>query len=111
MERLLWYPLFSEIIFQQKKNYHHNSMDTNRYYIKATGQVCYDSSGIVFPSQIALDFKELLSQLKNAEIKWENQFGWFNQPKVLSFRATEKEARAVNDKLPLGLIVSGHWEE
>ena len=85
-------------------------MNTKRYYIKATGSVCYDDTGIVFPSQIALDFKELLSQLKNPEIKWENHFGWINQPLVLTFRANEKEAKEVNDELPIGLIVNGHWE-
>ena len=86
-------------------------MDTRRYYIKATGSICYDETGIVFPSQIALDFKDLLSQLKNPEIRWENQFGWFNQPLVLTFKASEEEAKAVRDKLPMGLIVSEHWGE
>ena len=86
-------------------------MNTNRYYIKATGSVCYDDTGIVFPSHIALDFKDLLSPLKNPEMKWENQFGWFNQPLVLTFRASEEEARELNEKLPIGLIVSDHWEE
>ena len=97
--------------FPAKFDHQHKCMNTNRYYIKATGSVCYDSTGIIFPSQIALDFTSLLSQLKNAEMKWENQFGWKNQPLVLTFKATEKEARAVNDRLPLGLIVSEYWEE
>jgi len=56
-------------------------------------------------------FKDLLSQLKNAQMKWENQFGWINQPLVLTFKASEEEAQTVNDRLPLGLIVSGHWAD
>ena len=86
-------------------------MNTNRHYIRATGSVCYDQTGIVFPSQIALDFKALLSQLKKPQVKWEKQFGWFNQPEVLTFRATHEEARELNGKLPIGLIVSEYWEE
>ena len=85
-------------------------MNTNRHYIRATGSVCYDQTGIVFPSQIALDFKALLSQLKKPQVKWEKQFGWFNQPEVLTFRATEKGAKQVNDKLPIGLIVIEYLE-
>jgi len=84
-------------------------MDTKRYYIRATGSVCYDPTGIIFPSKIALDFTDLLSPLENAEVKWENQFGWCNQPLVLTFKGSENEAKDINEKLPIGLIVSGHW--
>jgi len=86
-------------------------MNTKRFFIKATGSVCYDSTGITFPSPIALDFKDLLSPLKNPEMKWENQFGWCNQPLVLTLRASEREAQKLNNRLPIGLIVSEHWAE
>jgi len=86
-------------------------MDTKRFYIKATGSICYNETGIIFPSHIPFDFKDLLSPLHNPEMKWQHQFGWINQPKVLTFRASEKEAKEVNEKLPIGLIVSEHWEE
>ena len=81
-----------------------------RYYIKATGSVCYDEKGITFPENIAVNFKGILSSICSPKVKWENQFSWTNQPEVLSFSAKEKEAREINNKLPIGLIVVEHWD-
>lgn len=82
-------------------------MILKRYYVKATGSVCYDRSGITFPDTETVNFNSLLSGLSTP--KWENQFDWSNQPAVLSFSAEEKEAREINRILPVGLIVVSHW--
>ena len=63
-----------------------------RWFIKTTGFVCYDLSGINFYDG-KLRILEILSSIKNANARWVNQFCSMNQPTVLTFMATEAEAR------------------
>jgi hypothetical protein len=81
-----------------------------RWFIKATGSVCYDLAGINFPMMESLNFEEMLSGIKNANARWVNQFACMNQPTVLTFSATEAEARQLTRVLPVGLTVVGHLE-
>ena len=55
------------------------------FYLKAIGSTCYDESGITFPNKIKFDLKNLVWGRGAIFIKWGRQFGWANQPKVLSF--------------------------
>ena len=81
-----------------------------KYYIKATGSVCYDKSGITFPLVISVDYVEILSRYQISDIIWENQYGWSNQPEVLCFSAEEENIKQLNEEIPVGLLVVEHWD-
>jgi len=68
-------------------------------YIRATGSACYDETGITFPVKEAISFDHILEGLKDPRPRWENEFGWQNQPKVLLFSASDEEARLVDERL------------
>lgn len=72
-----------------------------QHFIYATGDTCYDESGITFPVQQeqAVDWDEILSGLKNPAPRWETQYDWLNQPKVLVFSASPDEVRLVIDRV------------
>jgi len=84
-------------------------MTQKQYYLKATGSVTYDRSGITFPLIISIDFDELLNKCDATDIKWEEQYGWSNQPEVLTFWAEEVNIKQINKVLPVGLIGVEHW--
>ena len=79
-----------------------------KYYLKGTGSVCYDQSGITFPLIISVDYADILTRYKISDIKWENQYGWRNQPEVLTFMAEEENIKKLNEEIPVGLIVVEH---
>ena len=76
-----------------------------KYYVRATGSTCYDKTGITFPEKVSIDFDSLLEDTKN--VQWENQFGWSNQPKVITFHCTKSLADKIDSSFPFnyGLIV------
>lgn len=84
-----------------------------RYYISAHGSYCYDKSGITYPVKTPMDLEAILREHGAKDFRWEHQFGWRNQPPVLSF--THKALRfsrdfsdmngAINSKL----MISQHW--
>ncbi len=83
-----------------------------KYYIKATGSTCYDNTGVTFPHNESFQLQEedmsaekFVDELWGRNIRWENQFGWENQPQVLTFEASEEDATAIGYDLPHGLIV------
>lgn len=81
------------------------------YYIKAMGSVCYDRTGVTFPYRGG----EFLScnwmlDMGATSAWWERQFGWNNQPEVLCFKGANVNMDALEDALPMGLIVSTYWE-
>ena len=80
-----------------------------KYYLKATCSVCYDKTGITFPLIINVDYGEILSRYGTTDLTWENQYGWSNQPKVLTFLAEEENIKKLNEEIPIGLIVVEHW--
>ena len=80
-----------------------------KYYLKAICSVCYGKSGITFPLIISVDYEEVLSRYKISDLTWENQYGWSNQPEVLTFSAEEENIKLLNEELPIGLIVVEHW--
>lgn len=85
-----------------------------RMYLHATGSTCYDRSGITHPVRIGMDLEAILKSLCGvSKTSWESQYGWVNQPVVLSFDTTEGSRRNL-DKLDyflmmLGLLVAAHW--
>jgi hypothetical protein len=81
-----------------------------KHYIKATGSVCYDGTGITFPRPYEVDFGKILKKHKISDADWIQQFGWNNQPEVLVFSAKSEVAKLVEDALPSGLIVVEHWD-
>ena len=80
-----------------------------KYYLKGTGSVCYDKSGITFPLIIKVDYAEILSRFQISDFTWEDQYGWSNQPEVLTFLAKEENIKKLNEEIPIGLIVVEHW--
>lgn len=60
-----------------------------KYYLKATGSTCYDETGITFPHEIKYDLFNLVWARGATYVKWGKQFGWSNQPRVLTFRCDE----------------------
>ena len=84
-------------------------MEIKRYFIKNIGTVCYDEQGITFPGRIPIKLYDLMSNLRFAQPLWECQYGWSNQPRVLSFLATNQEVKAIEAALPIGLVVCKYW--
>ena len=78
-----------------------------KYYIKATGSVCYDKTGITFPEKIVIDFDSLLKNVEN--VQWENYHGWDNLPEVVTFYGSVGLVAMLDMALPNGLLVSEHW--
>ena len=70
------------------------------FYIRAYGSVCYDETGITFPSEFPIDWEEVTAGA--SDVRWEHQNGWSNQPKVVCFSATETLVRAIEKRLPRG---------
>jgi hypothetical protein len=60
--------------------------------------------------QESLNFEEMLGKIKNVNFSWQNQFCSMNQPTILTFSATEAEARQLTRVLPMGLTVIGDNE-
>lgn len=60
-----------------------------KYYLKAIGSTCYDETGITFPNKIEYDLRLAVWQRGALYVKWGRQFGWANQPKVVTFRTDE----------------------
>ena len=84
-------------------------MKTPRFYIKALGSTCYFKTGLVGKT---FDWKDMPG-IRNP--RWANQFGWSNQPSVLTFELLDKAAaekwlatQCPNPGLPCLLIVE-HW--
>lgn len=78
-----------------------------KYYIKANGSVCYDSSGITYPVPQYINWMQIL--LGTANKNWEYNLGMSNQPKVITFMARLSVALSIQSQLPSGLMVSEHW--
>ena len=85
-------------------------MKTRRYYIKALGSTCYGKTGMVGKT---INWKAMPG-IRNP--RWANQFGWSNQPQVLTFNLVDKSAaeawlstQCPNPGLPCLLIVK-HWK-
>jgi hypothetical protein len=70
-----------------------------QFYIRATGSTCYDQTGITFPIKDPVDWYSLFAGLKDPSPRWENEFGWENQPEVLVFRATPEEVALVDQRM------------
>jgi hypothetical protein len=55
-----------------------------KYYLKAGGDWCYDRNGLTFPLAVPIPFEAIVREMfETADIRWECQFGWINQPEVL----------------------------
>ena len=74
-----------------------------KYYVKATSSVCYDKTGITFPEKVSVNFDKLLKDAEN--IQWENQFGWDNQPEVITFYGSVGLVAMLDLALPNGLLL------
>jgi len=77
-----------------------------RHYIKALGATCYGKTGMVGKT---FDWRRMPG-IRNP--RWANQFGWSNQPQVLTFNLVDKAAakswlamQCPNPSLPCRLIV------
>jgi hypothetical protein len=92
-----------------------------RHYLKATGSACYhETNGIVFPD-IKINLRELLRNHGATNIRYARQFGWANQPKVLTFNIDDgnflesiSNRRALRNslsRLQLPLVIALHWRE
>ena len=61
----------------------------SEFYLHATSNTCYDRTGVTFPVVTPIAWNAILTEVIGAEnmseARWENQFGWFNQPEVLIF--------------------------
>jgi len=85
-----------------------------KFYIKATGSVCYGRSGITYPvPEVDSDMtpRDYVEWQGGENVTWERQYGWENQPEVLCFEGSQLDARNVEAFLPRGLLVSAHWTE
>ena len=81
-----------------------------RWYIRSMGSTCYDKAGVTSPHPFALDLPALLTANDCTVGAWEDQFGWSNQPAVLTFHAAKSDADKVSALLyDKGLIVISHW--
>lgn len=83
-----------------------------KFYLKATGSTCYDETGITFPEKKEIDLQLLLILAGAGLVRWERQFGWSNQPKVLVFdyRNIDQLDALIEYKIyPLGLLVREYW--
>jgi hypothetical protein len=75
-------------------------IETKRYYIHATGSTCYDRTGVTYPQpHKAIDFNKLVKSCGGQWLRWQRKFGWHNQPDVLTFAATEREAQKIQAEL------------
>jgi len=88
-----------------------------RYYLSTMGSTCYDKTGITFPKKKKISLKKIVASFGGYDFKWENQFGWDNQPEVLTFKTLQNDlnpvtSRELNEALfDLGLTVYGkNWE-
>jgi hypothetical protein len=80
-----------------------------RNYIKALGSVCYDQTGMTGKT---IKWREMPG-IRNP--RWGKQFGWSNQPKMLTFDLVDPAAanewlvaQCPSPGLPCLLIVP-HW--
>ena len=95
-----------------------------KYYIKATGSTCYDKTGITYPENKTIDLETLVNSHGGFNCVWQNQFGWSNQPQVLTFemddnsldyqglkeQASLKIQNIENEIYRLGLLICLHWQ-
>lgn len=63
-----------------------------KYYLKALGSVCYDREGITFPLHYAVQFDNMARAFFGNKFAWQTQFGWTNQPEVLTFTCSKNVA-------------------
>jgi hypothetical protein len=85
-----------------------------RYYVKATGDACYDTTGITFPNSRALNLAKIVKEAGGKRIAWARQNGWNNQPKVITFAGDENVRHTVEAQLSqrtLPLAVRSHWRQ
>lgn len=88
---------------------------TKRFYLKALGSVLYDQDHIVCGRErVDVRIADTITSCCSAPaIRWGKWNGWFNQPKVILFNATESEARQLRDHLVAGnlpfIVVPKHW--
>jgi len=87
-----------------------------RYYLKATGSTCYNSSGVTFPIDVAIDFEHIVASAGATDLEWANQFGWSNQPEVLCF-SLDNPSKAILNMIELviatyrvGILVTTIWD-
>lgn len=57
------------------------------FYLKPTGSTCYNRTGITFPAKKRINFEKRLAAMGCKDFYWCNQFGWSNQPEVITFRS------------------------
>lgn len=75
------------------------------------GSTCYDASGITFPKKKTLEIENIVTDHLGIDLKWSNQFGWSNQPEVITFQFVNDNRAALAHKLldetlnKFGLIV------
>lgn len=85
-----------------------------RFYLKPTGSACYDKTGITFPHKIAYDLENMVWARAAKHIRWGRQFGWKNQPRVLTFVSDDPAIERMiafaisNQKLPL-IVAEKTW--
>ncbi len=86
-------------------------MDKNRFYIKPLGSVCYDDTGLTYPEDLLIDLTKVVKMCEGFNIKWECQFNWDNQPKVIVFDILTTEGLdKINDFIySLGLMTVEYW--
>ena len=84
-----------------------------RYYLKAYGSICYNTVGISSPIFHPIDFLKI-PLIKNP--RWAKQFGWSNQPHVLTFNlpdspdAIRKVEAWLVDQCPISAFyIAEHW--
>lgn len=84
-----------------------------RYYLRASGSNCYDKTGVTFPTHQPMNIEDIIKSVcEKPNLRWANQFGWSNQPKVLTFNATEQEVKGLDEVFPYAtVLVTPHWNE
>lgn len=83
-----------------------------RYYLQAMGDTCYDPDyGLTYPYKAPVDFRELLTNVGASNIRTAHQFGWSNQPRVLTFNLGG-DAKTADLRIGLNfpaLRIANHW--
>jgi hypothetical protein len=71
--------------------------------------VCYGREGITYPVRQSLELEGIVRALGAYAIAWEPQYGWDNQPEVLTFRCSPARAAVIDARMPHGLMVTEYW--
>ncbi len=84
-----------------------------RHYIKAIGSTCYNRQGVSEGDCVRIINWNQMPGIYNPH--WANQFGWSNQPAVLTFQLTDKAkaeawlaTQCPTPGLPC-LLITDHW--